>query len=171
MRALKFLDTGRVAPFTRFRWPLEDWVEARPADPCRSGIHALRRTDLPYWLGRELWEIELDGEIVEQERKIVASRGRLVRRVDGWTTALLDEFADDLLRRTKLRVGHVAIVGGYVGDIARFRSQRRFGLAAFAAARAAELNGGAAEYDRERRHQAEWLAARLALEPRDERRS
>jgi hypothetical protein len=170
VRALKFLGEGHVAPFTGLRWPVGEWVEARAVDPCREGVHALRARDLPYWLGRELWEIELDGEIVEQDRKVVASRGRLVRRIDAWTPALLDTFADDLLRRTKLRVGHIASVGGYVGDIARYRAQRRYGLAAFAAARAAEVSGGAADYDRERRRQAEWLAARLALEPTDERR-
>jgi hypothetical protein len=169
VRALKFLGEGRVAPFTAFRWPVGEWVEAASVDPCRDGVHALRPEDLPYWLGRELWEIELDGEIVEQERKVVASRGRLVRRIDAWTIALLDEFADDLLRRTKLRVGYLPNLSGYADDIARFRSQRRYGLAAFAAARAAELNGGAADYDHERRRQAEWLAARLALEPDHER--
>ena len=164
MKALKFLRADRVAPFTGFRWPVGEWVDAVSADPCRDGIHALRSKDLPFWLGRELWEIELDGEIVEQERKIVASRGRLVRRIEGWTTELLDDFADDLLRRTKLRVGFIADVGGYVGDIERFRSQRRYGLAAFAAARAAERSGAPADYDRERRRQAEWLAERLGLE-------
>jgi hypothetical protein len=164
VRALKFLRDGRVAPYTGFRWPLGEWVESASADPCRDGVHALRAKDLPYWLGRELWEIELDGDVVEQERKVVASRGRLVRRVEAWTPALLDEFADDLLRRTRLRVGFIADVGGYVGDIERFRRQRRYGLAAFAAARAEERRGGPADYDRERRRQADWLAQRLGLE-------
>jgi hypothetical protein len=164
MRALKFLREGRVAPYTGFHWPLDEWVEAESADPCRDGVHALRAQDLPYWLGRELWEIELGGDVVEQERKVVASRGRLVGRVEGWTPALLDDFVDDLRRRTKLRVGFIANVGGYVGDIERFRSQGRYGFAAFAAARAAEVSGSAADYDRERRQQAQWLAGRLGLE-------
>ena len=170
MRALKFLRVGRVGPFTGLRWPLDEWVEAESVDPCRAGVHALRPTDLPFWLGPELWEIELAGEVVEQERKLVASRGRLVRQLEEWTPALLDEFAADLARRTKLRVGHLPGIGGYAADIARFRSQRRYGLAAFAAARAAERSGRAADYDRERRRQADWLTARLALDPAGERR-
>jgi hypothetical protein len=164
VRALKFLREDRVAPFTGFRWPLDEWVESASTDPCREGVHAVRPGDLPFWLGRELWEIELDGDIVEQERKVVARRGRLVRRVEAWTPALLDDFVDDLLRRTKLRVGFIADIGGYVGDIERFRSQRRYGIAAFAAARAEERRGGPAAYDRERRRQAQWLADRLGLE-------
>jgi hypothetical protein len=164
VKALKFLRDDRVAPFTGFRWPVDEWVEAASADLCVDGVHALRPKDLPYWLGRELWEIELDGTIVEQERKVVASRGRLVHRVEAWTPALLDAFADDLLRRTRLRVGFIANIGGYVADVARFRSQRRYGLAAFAAARAEERRDGPAAYDRERRRQADWLAERLGLE-------
>ena len=160
--AYKFLDEGTVGPFTGFRWPVGEWVEAESPEPCRSGVHACRARDLPFWLGRELWEIELDGKIVEQERKVVAERGRLVRRLDEWTPALLDAFVADLETRTRRRFGAIPFVSGYLEDVARFRSGRRFGLAAFAAARAAEHYGGPREYERERRRQADWLAARLA---------
>jgi hypothetical protein len=161
--AYKFLAEGGVAPFTRFRWPVGEWVEAGEPLPCRRGVHACRPRDLPFWLGRELWEIELGGEIVEHERKIVAPRGRLLRRRPEWTARLLDEFAADLVARTRLRFGAVAVVSGYVEDVERFRAQRRFGLAAFAAARAAELHGGPVAYERERLRQAAWLGARLGL--------
>lgn len=163
MIAYKFLRAGREAPFTRFRWPTDSWVEAVGVARCRVGVHACRPRDLPYWLGPELWEIELDGEIIEQERKVVATRGRLGRRRDDWTVELLDAFADDLLRQTRRRYGFLPVAGGYVGDIQRFRSERRFGLAAFAAARAAEVGGGAGAYDRERLRQAAWLSDRLRL--------
>jgi len=79
--AYKFLDEGAVGPFTGFRWPVGEWVDAGGVDPCLEGIHACRLRDLPVWIGRELWEIELDGGLVEQERKVVAPRGRLTRRV------------------------------------------------------------------------------------------
>ncbi len=164
MIAYKFLAEGQVAPFTRFRWQVGEWVEADAVRPCGSGVHACRVRDLPYWLGPELWEIELEGEIVEQERKVVASRGLLVRRREEWTPSLLDAFADDLLRRTRLRFGSVPIASGYATDIERFRSQRRFGLAAFAAARAAELAEGPGAYDAERLRQAKWLAEPLGLD-------
>jgi hypothetical protein len=50
-------------------------------EPCRVGVHACRIGDLPFWVGfGELWEIELDGRIEDDERKLVATRGRLVRR-------------------------------------------------------------------------------------------
>lgn len=163
MIAYKFLADGAVAPFTGFRWPVDQWVVAEALAPCREGIHACRARDLPYWLGRELWEIELDGKILEQERKVIAERGRLVRRRTEWTPELLDEFVADLLQRTRLRFGSVPFVSGYVADIQRFQAQRRVGLAAFAAARAAELHGGPSAYEQERRRQAGWLADRLGL--------
>ena len=163
MIAFKFLRAG-AAPFTGFSWPVGEWVEAGALEPCRSGVHACRARDLPFWLAPELWEIELGGEITEHERKLVAQRGRLVRRRDEWTTGLLDAFVDDVLRRTRRRFGFLPVLSGYVADVERFRAGRRFGLAAFAAARAAELSDGPSGYERERARQAMWLAERLGVE-------
>jgi hypothetical protein len=163
MTLYKVLDAGGVGPYTRFAWPEDEWVEAEAIEPCRSGVHACRVRDLPYWLGPELWEIELDGELTEQERKVVAGRGRLVRRVPEWNVELLRAFTASCRAATKLRVGSIALLSGYVGDIDRFRSGDRHGLAAFASARAAELSGGPRAYERERARQAAWLADRLGL--------
>ncbi len=164
MIALKFLDAGRVAPFTGLAWPLGDWVESAGVRKCGRGVHACLPHQLPYWLGGELWEIELDGEIVRHERKVVASRGRLVLRREEWTPALLDDFGADVLRRTRAGFGALPGLSGYVADIERFCSQRRIGLAAFAAARAAELDRGPPGYEAERSRQASWLAARIGLD-------
>jgi hypothetical protein len=161
--AYKVLGHDRVAPFTRFQWPAAEWVEAEVVEACRCGVHACRPRQLPYWLGRELWEIELDGEIVEHDRKVIARRGRLLRRIPDWNDGLLREFTASCRAETKRRVGAIPTLSGYVGDIDRFRSRDRHGLAAFAAARAAELSGGPAAYERERRRQAAWLAERLGL--------
>jgi hypothetical protein len=161
--AYKVLEPGRVAPFTRVAWPDGDWVEAEAVQPCRSGIHACRVRDLPYWLGPELWEIELEGEVTEQTHKVAARRGRLVRRVAEWNAELLRAFTASCREQTKLRVGSIPIVSGYVGDIDRFRRRDRHGLAAFTAARAAELIDGPRAYERERLRQAAWLADRLGL--------
>jgi hypothetical protein len=160
----KVLDAGAVAPFTRFAWPEGEWLEAKTVEPCRSGIHACRARDLPFWLGPELWEIELDAEVAEQKRKVVAARGRLVRRIPEWNPDLLRAFTASCRAETKLRVGAIPRLSGFVGDIDRFRSGDSHGLAAFAAARAAELAGGPGAYDRERARQAAWLAGRLGLD-------
>jgi hypothetical protein len=161
--AYKVLAAGAVAPFTRVRWPEGEWVEADAVEPCRSGIHACRARDLPYWLGPELWEIELGGDVTEHERKVVARRGRLVRRIPEWNAELLRAFTASCRAEAKLRVGSIAVLSGFVGDIDRFRGGDRHGLAAFAAARAAELAGGPHAYERERGRQAAWLADRLGL--------
>ena len=58
------------------------WVDSRGAvEPCINGIHARRIEDLGWWLSAQLWEIELAGDLVTDEYSVVASRGRLVRRV------------------------------------------------------------------------------------------
>jgi len=164
MNAYKFLADGAVSPFAGFRWPVGEWVEAAPADVCRVGIHACRVGDLPFWLAPELWEIELDGEVVAYPRKVAAPRGRLIHRIEEWNASTRAEFGASVLKRTRRRFGAVAVVGGYVGDIERHLATGRVALAAFAAARAAEVAGGPVEYERERARQAAWLAERLALD-------
>jgi hypothetical protein len=162
--AYKFLSAGGVGRFTGFRWEAGRWVDAQKADPCRTGVHACRVRDLPLWLDDELWEIELDGEVVVGERKIVATRGRLTQRIDRWTPEVAREFGRFCARRTRERVGFVPFLSGFVADVDRFVAQNRIAIAGFAAARAAELRDGEGGYEAERAAQASWLGSRLGLE-------
>lgn len=164
MNAYKFLDDGAVGPFTGFRWPVDEWVDAGGVDPCLTGIHACRVRELPIWLGRELWEIELAGEVIEQERKVVAGRGRLIRRIDPWNEQVAHDFGRFCAQRTRERVGFLPVLSGYVADVDNFVAQHRIAIAGFAAARAAERRDGRDAYDQERLVQAGWLADRLGLE-------
>lgn len=163
MIAYKFLAFGAVGPFTGFRWRPDVWVEAGDAQPCRNGIHACRAQHLPLWLDSELWEIELGGEIVEGERKLVAQRGRIARPIEQWTPELVREFGRFCARRTRERVGFLPVLSGFVADVEHFVAEGRTPIAAFAAARAAELRDGPAAYEAERVAQATWLAERLGL--------
>lgn len=165
--AYKFLSSGRIAPFTGFGWPVGEWVDAGGIDPCRHGVHACSVHHLPIWIDTELWEIELGGEVLEQARKLVAPRGRLVRRVESWNAVLLREFGLACLQRTRERVGSLPILSGYVADVGRHVGGGRVPLGAFAAARAAELRDGSRGYEQERGSQAAWLAERLGLERAD----
>lgn len=165
MIAYKFLTTRGVGRFTGFRWTADTWIEAGTADPCRAGIHACRVQDLPIWLDDELWEIELAGDLVEGERKVVATRGRLTKRIERWTPELSREFGQFCAQRTRARVGFLPFLSGFVFDVDRFVAQDRIAIAGFAAARAAELRDGPAAYEAERTAQASWLADRLGLEP------
>jgi hypothetical protein len=94
--AYKFLRSGRVGPFSGFQWPEPDVrVDTAPeVTVCRRGIHACRRSDLPWWLADELWEIELDGPVRVEEHKIIAVAGRLRSRIEAWTPACAQEYAD-----------------------------------------------------------------------------
>ena len=88
MRTYKFLTAEGRGAFSGFGWPLPNggsgpWVDSE-VELCRSGIHACRAADLPYWLAPALYEIELDGPLDESEIKVVAPRGRLIRRIDEW---------------------------------------------------------------------------------------
>jgi hypothetical protein len=105
MIAYKFLRAERIGTFSGFRWPEPGaWVRAtdHPA-ACRSGIHACRTQDLPWWLSEELWEVELEGEVRIEEHKIVAPAGRLRSRVPRWTPACSQEYADACAWRARDR--------------------------------------------------------------------
>jgi hypothetical protein len=165
--AYKFLGPGATGPFTDFAWPRPAggpgaWVEA-PVDPCRSGIHACRIDDLPLWLGRELYEVELDGEIVAGPAKVVASRARLLRRIDAWDDRLRDAYT----RMCADRAHELALATSPAlpdwDAVVEPSVPEGPALLGFVAARIAEERGGRAAYHGERRRQAAWLVERLAL--------
>jgi hypothetical protein len=163
MIAYKFLRTDGTGVFTRFPWPLPNgepgaWVEA-PITACHSGVHACRVRDLPLWLGRELYEIELDGEILEERTKIVGSRGRLTRRIDGW-----DDNARAAYTRACADRAHGYAAGMPDWDMA-VEPAAANGPASmgFIAARIAEARDGLDAYHAERDRQVAWLVERLGL--------
>jgi hypothetical protein len=168
VRAYKCLTADGAGVFSGFVWPLPsadgpgDWVES-DVEPCRSGIHACRTVDLPYWLTPALFEIELDGTVEEHSVKVVAPRGRLVRRVDGWDGAALrayaamcDARARELAASAKGRLdGWLPASEDEVGGPAHI---------GFTAAAIAEQLDGPDAYAEERLRQSRWLADRLALD-------
>jgi hypothetical protein len=85
MRAWKFLERGRVAPFGGHTWPAPgrgapgDWIQ-----PPGGEVFACRTSDLPWWVNAELWEVELAAPIRALPTQIVGRRGRLLRRMTGW---------------------------------------------------------------------------------------
>jgi hypothetical protein len=165
--AYKFLRPDGTSPFTSFQWELPNggpgrWVEAA-IEPCRSGIHGLRLGDLPLWAGKTLWEIELDGDVAEQRSKLVASRGRLVRRIDAWENEVRDAYT-----RMSADRGHElaeSVSPPLENWAAVIEPSVREGpaLLGFVAARIAEELGGSEAYHAERARQTEWLVDRLGL--------
>jgi hypothetical protein len=105
--AYKFLARGAVSPFWGLRWPVPhlegpaEWVSAE-----RSGapLSAARAQDLPYWLNEELWEIELEGTPRARFHHLEAGRGRLLRRIEGWTPESAHSFGEACLSNAKVHV-------------------------------------------------------------------
>jgi hypothetical protein len=167
--ALKFLAPGAVGPFSGYAWPTPDgaepgaWVEAVPS-LCASGIHACRPSDLPFWLHAELWRIELE-DAVQGRRKLVALRGRLLDRVAGWDAEAQRELGEWCAAKVAALAEQSAEVAVYAADASEAVANGDNFLAAYIAARAAEIGGGPEAYEQERAAQACWLADRLGLEP------
>ena len=167
MRAYKFLSADGLGVFSRFAWPLPGarpgtWVES-DVETCRTGIHACRPVDLPYWLAPALYEIELAGPVDERPMKVVAPRGRLLRRIDAWDDASQHAFAQMCIARAdELAAGAPASVAAWAPT-----PEQQLGgpaLLGFIAAKIADLLGGTDAYLDEREHQSEWLVERLALD-------
>src|SRR3954453_17897922 len=165
--AYKFLTSEATSPFTGFHWDLSDggpgsWIEAT-VEPCRSGIHACLRDGLSLWLGRELYEVELDGHIVTEPTKLVASRARLLRRIDAWDDDLRDEYTRMCAERAHdLALGGSPPLPDWDAVIEPSTAEGP-ALLGFVAARIAEQRAGPAAYLAERGRQARWLAQRLSL--------
>ena len=167
MTAYKLLADDGSGIFSRFDWPLPDggpgaWVESE-VDPCRSGVHACRVVDLPYWLAPALFEIELDGEVVVETVKVVAPRGRLVRRIDAWNAGTREEYSQMCVARAaELAASAPERLAGWAPppDAAAAGPA----LMGFVTARMAEELGGVEAYAEERARQSRWLAGRLALD-------
>jgi hypothetical protein len=170
VHAYKFLRAGAVGPFSGFAWPEPGpsgpgaWVEARPfRGVCGGGIHGCDADHLVYWLNEALWIIELDGEVAAADKKLIAPRGRLIRRVEAWNRELMRRFAEAGVARARELAEAAAggegeaLARGYVADAILY-STLDVGASLFCAAHAALTIDGLA---RERAWQSRWLADAL----------
>ena len=169
MLAYKFTLPGARSPFTGFAWTAGDWVEAEgELGLCRNGIHACRPEALPRWLNDELWLVELEDVEAEHEGVLIARRGRLVERIEGWDA----EAARELARSCAARVRELAqerpdpLIRMRADDIAGIADgpdPSATALAMYTTAHTFDeaVPGG---YDDERRRQAAWLRERLQLD-------
>lgn len=177
MRAYKILHDGR-SPFTGWRWPLPadgragGWVQAEgELGLCTNGIHAASTEQLPHWLGMELWEVELAGEIVCDEAALIASRARLVRSIEAWDDPKRQEYARWCLERARTITEGYPPGQGLVEKVSHTIWWGGAGPAGYFTAMLAgeSLTGRhhGPDYDiavtAERARQADWLRRELAL--------
>jgi hypothetical protein len=171
--AWKFLRAGAIGPFSRFAWPTPadgepgEWVDSAgaPAE-CVAGIHACAVDHLPIWIDAELWVVELADPVERARSKLVAPRGRLVSRVEGWDEATARAFAGACAARAGEHAP--AAQDGAEGralaeDAAEEARDGNVATAAYIAAHAAAHAVGWAGIHEERAWQARWLADRLNL--------
>jgi len=63
--------------------------------PCENGYHGCREQDLVKWLGPTIYEMEVRGERIDDEDKIVVREARLLRKLDTWNERTARLFACD----------------------------------------------------------------------------
>jgi hypothetical protein len=109
-----------------------------------------------------LYEIELDGPVAEFPLKLVAPRGRLLRRIGAWDAAARDAYGQMCFARAhELAAQAQGALDDWAPtpDIA-FAESARLG---YLAALLAELVDGFDAHLEERRRQSAWLVEHLAL--------
>ena len=169
MIAWKFLAPGAMGPFSRVTWPTPagaapgPWVEAQ-VHPCTSGIHACEVSDLPYWLHAELWEIELDGPVSRAGHKIVAPRGRLLRRIEAWDRNSMIAFCEACTARIRDVAARSEGAAEYLVDLEADAHRSAAATVGYIAAHAIGVVDGAEAAARERAVQAGFLSNALGLD-------
>jgi hypothetical protein len=179
--ALKFLARGAVGPVSGFAWPrpIDDtqpgaWVEVdAPTIPCQRGIHAARTSELSHWLHDELWLVEQAGALTPGIDALVATRGRLVREIAGWTAGGALRFAhaayDHAAELVAGRATSVPDAERCLASAARHLPRGNVTLTAFCAAMAVARSAGVScfdqtAYDAERRWQSAYITRDLSLD-------
>lgn len=107
MIAYKFLSSGAIGLFSRHAWPTPtadapgEWVRvAGEIEQCLNGVHACAKARLVEWLDAELWEIELDGPVLEADGELIAAAGRLIRRHERWNDECARAFVSHCVDNT-----------------------------------------------------------------------
>jgi len=158
--AFKWLARGAVAPFTGFQWPTDrSWVSAPPDAPEGSGVHACRIAQLAFWIGEELWRVELAGPIVERETQVEARRARLLEQVTSWDP---EAFKQACVAR--IAGFAIEVPSDELADYAAMARKVDAAIASFiAAVSAVAVRGARNAFEEERAWQARWLARALDL--------
>lgn len=91
--AYKILTENGYSPYVRYEWPLPKgnkpgkWVHTEgKITLCQNGVHATTAKYISTWLGygssKQIYTIELKGDIQYGDNKIVARSGRLLRKLN-----------------------------------------------------------------------------------------
>jgi hypothetical protein len=166
--AYKFTRPGARSPFTGFAWPQGEWVEVEgEVALCENGIHACRPEALPRWIDDELWLVELEDVHAEHDGVVIARRGRLLERVDGWDAEASRELARSCAERVRELAARTTdpLVHGraeMIAAIADGPDPSATALAMYTTAHTFDEVDGS--YYEERRRQADWLRERLELD-------
>jgi hypothetical protein len=93
-----------VSTVQNFTWPLPpdaatpgDWVDTDPKKKiavCVYGVHGWLTRRRAEQDGNQVFEMEIEGDIVDDHEKAAGRRGRLLRQLSGAHAATLGELAD-----------------------------------------------------------------------------
>ena len=102
MNCYKVLGAGRVSCHGGTgKWTPGRWRSVHgELKPCSHALHFCRAEDLILWLNAEIWEAECDDEaFVHESEKLIARRGRIIRKCEHWNEANARLFAGWCARR------------------------------------------------------------------------
>ncbi|MEP6910855.1 MAG: hypothetical protein ABI896_10560 [Actinomycetota bacterium] len=131
MIAHKFLSAGAVGLFSRYAWPTPtedgpgEWVRVGgEVKRCLNGIHACATPTLVEWFDDELWEIELESPVVEVDGELIASAGRLLRRLEDWNGECARAFVAHCVDAAVTRAAESLVFAGREAEAAQLQASR-----------------------------------------------
>src|SRR5574340_809992 len=81
----KWLNGREATRVSGYRYRLGQWKEVTgPLIPCENGLHLMCPQHLSRWIASDLFVAEYEGELIEQDDKLVVRRARIVEHLKGW---------------------------------------------------------------------------------------
>ncbi len=100
----KWLTKSRTGGYSEYRWPeAGKWTRRVKGDleMCSNGYHLVTEAQIVgAYMQDELWEVEYDGDRVDDDDKICVRRAKLIRRIDTINERALRLFAADCAEHT-----------------------------------------------------------------------
>ena len=78
-------------------WTPGDWMDDihGELEICDNGYHVIKFDQLIYWLNARIFEVAVDGEIIECDDKSICRKCRLVRELTAWNERSVRLFTCD----------------------------------------------------------------------------
>ena len=97
---LKFLTADGTGPYSKFAWPIGEWVEVEgDLVMCEHGIHVCTHAQLIGWINARCHPVDIRGEVLTGDDKLCVRAAKIGPALPTWNDATQRLFAADCAER------------------------------------------------------------------------